>query len=90
MSNLTYLIDCQLKCNIRPDECLELTEYMLEKQPDSLRPRLYMGRCLYKLGRYEEALTYLKEADKMSIIYSKDIMKYLNKTEQALARQEQQ
>jgi tetratricopeptide (TPR) repeat protein len=90
IASLHSLIDCQLIYNINLEECLELAEYWLEKEPDSWRPRLYVGRCLYKLGRYEEALSYLKEADGMLIGFHMDIMKYLHNTEQALALQEQQ
>jgi tetratricopeptide (TPR) repeat protein len=58
---------------------------MHEKQPDSVEAKMYVGVSLYKLGRYEEALTYFVEADEMLQGYHKDLVRYLHKTKQALA-----
>jgi tetratricopeptide (TPR) repeat protein len=85
LKSLALLIACQLDCDINLEECLELAQYMHEKQPDSVEAKMYVGVSLYKLGRYEEALTYFVEADEMLQGYHKDLVRYLHKTKQALA-----
>jgi tetratricopeptide (TPR) repeat protein len=47
------------------------------------------GISLYKLGRYDESLIYLKEASNKCIVPDLKVMRYISLAEQALALQTQ-
>ena len=88
-STLHYLIDCQLKSNMNIEECLRLSEFGLEKRPEWYIFLHYKGVSLHKLGRHEEALTILREAEEKWYEYDKELQKDLQEVERALARQNQ-
>ncbi len=89
MGSLSFLIACQLECNVNLEECLELAEYRLDKMPESMFALAQKGRCLFKLGRYEEALPLLKEAYDQWVGSNSIMVKYIEETERALKRQAQ-
>jgi len=89
MNSLGLLIACQLECNVNLEECSRLADIRLEKQPDSHFSWALKGYSLYKLGRYEESLEYLKEALNKGVGYYKVVRQYITLAEQALALQAQ-
>ena len=88
MNSLGFLIKCQLENNINLEECLRLADIRLSKLPESTFSWYYKGYCLLKLGRYEESLVCLREAQKREIGYFVPINKLISMAEQAIAQQE--
>ena len=87
--SLLWLIACQERSNINIEECLSLSEIGLENQPES-GPFLYCkGYALHKMGRHEEALAILREAEGKFFGYFKDLQKDIQEVERALALQKQ-
>ena len=90
MNSLGFLIACQLESNVNLEECLRLADIRLAKMPDSVFSWFYKGSCLFKLGRYEESLVCLREAQNREIAFFVKIKQYISMAEQALALQVQQ
>jgi len=85
MSSLIFLVMCQLECNVNLEECLQLAEYRIEKMPGSPVSILLKGLCLCRLGRYENALPLLNNANELWLGYNKILVKDIHEAEQALA-----
>jgi TolB-like protein len=84
--SLIRLIVCQVRSNINIEECLSLSEIGLENQPES-GPFLWCkGYALHKMGRHEEALAILREAEGKFMGYIKDLQKDIQEVELALAK----
>lgn len=70
------------------NEGMALTQRLLEKYPNSMNLRRIKGYGLYKLGRFEEALQLLEEAKELDpVFWDNEIDQYIQKTRQALAKQ---
>jgi len=88
LNSLSMLIQCQLKSNINPDECLKLSEYGLEQNPESVGFLWEKGVSLHKLGRNQEALGMLREVEDRWTGYHKYLRRDILEVERALALQE--
>ncbi len=88
LGSLRLLIYCQLRSNMNFEECLRLSEYGLEQDPEDLRFIWGKGFSLHKLGRNREALAILQEVEEL-IPLNKGLQKDIQKVERALALQEQ-
>ena len=88
--SLIWLIACQEKSNINIEECLSLSEIGLENQPEMVAFLWGKGYALHKMGRHEEALTILREAEEKWLMgYFKELQKDIQEVERALALQKQ-
>ena len=84
ISNLTWVL---IRSGINIEEGLELSQKGLKKDPDSDFLLWMKGLALHKLGKHEEALKILKEADEKCIGYNKDLKEDIKEVEQTVASQ---
>ena len=84
--SLFMLIECQLRSNINIEECLRLSEFVLEKQPDWHGFLWHKGVSLHKLDRHKEAIVILREVEEKWMGYNKDLQKDLQEVERTLAK----
>lgn len=84
INNLSWVL---IRSGINVEEGLALSEKGLEKRPDSMRFLWLKGLALHKLGKHEEALAILKEADEISRSYQGTLQNDIQEVEQALANQ---
>jgi len=85
--SLGMLIECQLRSNIKIEECLRLSEYGLEKRPEWTWFLWEKGLSLHKLGNHEKALTILQEVEEKWPGYNRYLQKDVQEVERALASQ---
>ena len=89
LESLYFLIYCQLESNVNIEECSRLADILLEKVPEYFESWAQKGISLYKLGRYDESLEYLKEASNKGRVPILHVVRYISLAEQALAQQAQ-
>lgn len=82
ISNLSWIL---IRSEINIKEGLELAEKGLKTEPDRQFLLWMKGLALHELGKHEEALIYLKEADEKSLGYLNELKKDIKEVEQALA-----
>lgn len=87
LRSLFRMVYCQLKSDMNIEECLRLSEYLLEKEPENGGFLWAKGSALHKLGRDREALKFLLEANEYS--NHVEIQRDLEEVERSLAAQEQ-
>ncbi len=84
VGSLNMYIRCQLTCNVNLHECLQLTDYGLELNPDALNFRWSKAIALYKLGRSKEALPIFRKVEDEYHQYSWELQYYIQEIEEAL------
>jgi len=89
LNGLAMLTRILVKFDIDIEEGLALSELGLLKNPESASFRFHKGVALYKMGRHEEALIVLKEADEKRIGYNRHLEEYIKDVEKILDLQEQ-
>ena len=87
-SGLIWLIYCQLRGNINIEECLALSEYGLEQNPENVGFLWGKGVSLHKMGRHQEALAFLREAEEHAP-FNREIQKDIQEVEKSIALQKQ-
>ena len=70
------------------EECLSLSEYGLEQDPDDLGFLWTKGFSLHKLGRNQEAMAILREVEELAPKY-KMLQRDIQEVKRSLALQEQ-
>ncbi len=82
----TYnLADFLIEENINVKEGLELIQKL---NPDNMWVLRTKGWGYYKLGRYDEALQYLRKADELALMPYNDLKKQIQEVEKAIANQD--
>jgi tetratricopeptide (TPR) repeat protein len=87
LNSLTFMVYCQLKCNMNFEECLKHSEYLLEQDPEYFGFLWVKGYSLHKLGRDLEALAFLREAEEL--FPYRELQRDIKEVERSLAPKEQ-
>jgi tetratricopeptide (TPR) repeat protein len=84
MNELAWFL---IENDINVEEGVDITDKALEQMPDSWLLLDTKGWGIYKLGRYEEALTLIEESWKLKPSYNHSVYLHLEEVKQAIADQ---
>jgi TolB-like protein len=84
ISNLLWVL---VRSGINIEECLELSQKGLKKNPEDTYFLWMKGLALHKSGKHEEALKILKKVDEKWMSYNKDLNKDIKEVEKVVANQ---
>ena len=75
--------------NINLDEGMELIQELHDSFPDSKNILIAKGWGCYKMGRYNEALQYLRRVEELGVAFiaADNLQQQIQEVEQALAKQ---
>jgi len=82
---MVNLANVLINAEININEGMELVEKALIKNPEYIWPIWVKGRGLYKQGKFEEAIAYLRRAEEKWTGFNKELHKDVLEAERALA-----